>query len=331
MARFRWAIPLLLLGLLAPGRGAARQQAGQSSDPPSVQSVRPQPALPQSALPSVQVAQKNPSIPAKQKRSRGLNFWSPEKEMQLGKELSGQVESTVRLLEDPIVVDYVAAVSNRIARNSETLMPVQVRVIDSSSLDSFSLPGGYLYITTGMLMSTQTEAELAALLSHEIAHVACRHATRQMTRGQLMNFASLPLLFIGGPVAFAVRQGMSLVFPLSYLKFSRNAEHEADQVGLAYMNAAGYDPAAAVALFERAESQQRVKHAGIVRLFSTHPMAGDRLAAISRTINQLPVHDEYVVSTSRHEEILVRLLRSGAAADSGVPVLRRKTDFRAGP
>jgi predicted Zn-dependent protease len=265
----------------------------------------------------------------KLKKRGGLNFYSPERELELGDQLSRDLEASLHLMEDPLVVSYVSEVAERIARQSETRLPVRVRVIDSSVLDAYSLPGGYLYITTGMLLETGSEAELAVILSHEIAHVACRHATRQMTRGQLMNYFSMMLLFVSGPVGMALQQGVSVAFPLSFLKFTRGAELEADTVGLSYMYASGYDPAAAIAFFERVESRQKEKHPGIVRIFSTHPVTKDRLAAISRVLGSLPERDDYVVSTSRHDEVIAYLAQSGATPDSAVPVLRKKIHFPA--
>lgn len=258
-------------------------------------------------------------------RKGGLNFWSPERELEMGKQLDGQMLQQVQLLDDPVITGYLEEIAARIARNSDLEVPVVLRVVESSAPDSFSLPGGFIYITLGMVGETRSEAELAAVISHEVAHIACRHATRQMTRQQMFGLLSIPLMFVGGPVGFAVGEGFTLAYPLTILKFSRNAESEADAVGVGYLSASGYDPNAVVSLFERIASQESQHMVGLRRLFSTHPITKNRVAAVARTIAKLPPNDEYVVSTSRYDEVIVRLARLGYSRDPGIPALIRKT------
>lgn len=269
-------------------------------------------------------AEAAPAEPLHKKRG-GLNFWSLEREEQMGKQLDGQMLQQVQLLDDPVVTEYLQDLAARLARNSEVQGPIVLRVVESSVPDSFSLPGGYLYITVGMVRTTQSEAELAAILSHEIAHVACRHATRQLSRQQIFGLLSIPLMFVGGPVGFAVGEAFSLAYPLTMLKFSRGAESEADAVGVAYMNASGYDPNAAVSLFERVASRESQRMVGLRRLVSTHPITKDRMAAVTRAIAKLPPETDYVVSTSRYDEVVGRLSRLGYNHDPGVPTLIRRT------
>jgi len=243
----------------------------------------------------------------------------------MGKHMDGEMLSQVQLLEDPVVTGYLEDVTARIARNSNVQVPVVLRVVASSQPDSFSLPGGYIYITAGMVRETRSEAELAAVLSHEVAHIACRHATRQMTKRQMMGLLAIPLMFVGGPVGFAIGEGLSLAYPLTMLKFSRSAESEADAEGLRYMAASGYDPAASISLFERLASGENARMPGLRKLFSTHPITRDRLAAAVRVIDKLPPRDEYVVDTSRYDEALTRLSRLGFNHDPALPALVRRT------
>jgi predicted Zn-dependent protease len=245
--------------------------------------------------------------------------------MELGKQLDTQMLSQVQLLDDPVVTGYLEELAARIGRSSDVQVPVILRVVASSQPDSFSLPGGYVYITVGMVQETRTESELAAVLSHEVAHIACRHATRQMTRNQMMGLLSIPLMFVSGPIGVAVGETLSLAYPFTMLKFSRNAESEADAVGLVYLHASGYDPTAAISLFERVASQDHARMPGLRRLFSTHPITRDRLAAASLAIQKLPARQEYVVSTSRYEETVGRLFRLGYTHDPGIPALIRRT------
>ncbi len=257
------------------------------------------------------------------------NMYSPEREMALGEELARQAERSSRLLHDPVVLVYVTEVAERIARHSDLRMPLQVRVVDSDEVNAFALPGGHFFVNTGLLLEAQSEAELAAVIAHEVAHVAARHATKQMTKVQIWNLVSIPLLVVGGPVAYGVRQGLALAIPLTFLKFSRNAEREADFLGQQYHEASGYDPAAFVAFFERMKVMEKSPQASIARAFSTHPMTRERIVAAERTIEQtLPPREEYVVTTSRHEEVrdYLRNLEGQhrLEGEAGGPVLRKR-------
>ncbi len=129
-------------------------------------------------------------------------------------------------------------------------------------------------------MAAHSEAELAAIMAHEIAHVAARHATRQLTRSQLVRFASIPLIFTGGGVGFAITQAARVAAPLTMMRFSRSFEKEADYLGLQYLYKTGYDPEAFVSFFERVEAQAEKKPGKITRAFSTHPQISDRIKTI---------------------------------------------------
>jgi beta-barrel assembly-enhancing protease len=298
------------------GQGTSLAADSKPADPP-----------PPLAVPTGDAVALPPVIPppAPRKTKKVMNFWSPEQETEMGKRLDSEMLSQVQLLEDPVVTDYLEEVTARLARSSDVKVPVVLRVVSSSQPDAFSLPGGYIYITAGMVKETRSEAELAAVLSHEVAHVACRHATRQLTKRQLMSLLAIPLMFVGGPVGFAIGEGFSLAYPLALLKFSRNAESEADAVGLGYMEASGYDPAASISLFERLSSGESSRMPGLRRLLSTHPITKDRLAAAEHVIDQLPTRDEYVLSTSRYEEATARLSHLGFNHDPGIPALVRRT------
>ena len=258
------------------------------------------------------------------------NFYSGERELELGRELARDAERTNYLLLHPVVADYVTEVAERVARNSDLRVPIQVRILDTSEVNAFAFPGGYLFITTGLLLETCSEAELAGIIAHEIGHVAARHATRQMTRAHIWNVASLPLLFLGGQAGYAVQQGAAVLVPLTFLKFSRNAEREADSLGLQYLYASGYDPVALVDFLERLKSREKDKeHGGIARLFSTHPMTKDRVVTAQRIIERdLPAREEYVITTSRHAEVqtylekLLRVRRRWELNTSALPRVR---------
>lgn len=258
------------------------------------------------------------------------NLYSPEVEMAVGEQLAFEAMRTMRLLEDTRVTAYVTQVAERVTRHSDLRMPLRVHLIDSDEVNAFTLPGGYLFMSRGLLLVTQSEAELAGVISHEVAHLAARHATKRDTKVRLWNWMYVPLLMVGGPVALAVRNGMALAAPLTFLKFSRDAEREADFLGLQYHYASGYDPGAFVQFFERVSPKEKGPRSSIANAFSTHPMTKDRILSAERTIEEiLPPREEYVVTTAQYDEVrayLDRLPGEGwRRKEVGGPVLRRRT------
>ena len=258
------------------------------------------------------------------------NLYSEEREFQLGQQMAAEVEASSHLLRDARVQSYVEDLVQNLVRNSDARAPFTVRVIDSDELNAFALPGGFLYVNTGLIMEAETEAELAGILAHEIAHVTARHATKQASKHQLFQLFSLPLIFVGGPVGYGIQQGLSLAVPLTFLKFSRNAEREADFLGLQYSYLGGYDPVAMVDFLERlreGDSRSRLATA-----FSSHPMTKDRIQRAQKEIGQvLPPRPEHVVSTSRFDEIKSYLLRQHQSSwvyrgEENGPRMRRRTE-----
>jgi predicted Zn-dependent protease len=188
-------------------------------------------------------------------------------------------------------------------------MPLKVSLVDSETIAAFGLPNGHLFVTSGLLRETRSEAELAGVIAHEIGHIAARHATKQMTRAELWSYATLPLGFVTGPIAAGLRSGMMLAMPLSLLKFSRNFEREADALGLQYDYASGYDPAAMVDFFERMKVRAKDKELrGIMKAFTSHPMTKDRVVAAEKLMDaSLPSRKAYVVTTSSFVTMQERL------------------------
>jgi predicted Zn-dependent protease len=241
---------------------------------------------------------------------RGINVYSLEREVELGRQMAVEVERQARLLDDPVVVEYVNRLSQNLVRNSDARVPFTVRVIDSSEVNAFALPGGFLFVNTGLLLRAHSEAELAGVLAHEIAHVAARHGTKQATRKEIVNYASMPLVLAGGWLGYAVRQLVGLAVPMGFMQFTRGMEKQADKLGLEYLYRSGYDPLAFVDFFERIGTDEK-HHPGIVaRVFSTHPMTGSRIRAAQKMIQRrLEPRPEYVVDTSEFDNIRARLAR----------------------
>ena len=240
---------------------------------------------------------------------KGLNWYSLEKEIALGKQLAQDIERQAKIVDDPVIAEYVNRVGQNLVRNSDTKVPVTIKVIDSEEINAFALPGGFFFVHTGLLLRAETEAELAGVMAHEIAHIAARHGTRQATRGQVANLATIPLIFLGGWAGYGIRQGASVLIPLGFLTFSRGFESEADLLGLQYLYKAGYDPSAFVDFFEKLQSDEKRKPGTIVKIFSSHPPTDDRITKAQENIQEiLKAKPEYVVTTSEFNDVKGRLM-----------------------
>ncbi len=236
------------------------------------------------------------------------NWYSLDKEIQIGKEYASQVDQSSRMVQDPVVNEYVNRIGQNLVRNSDARVPFTIKVIDSDEVNAFALPGGFFYVNTGLVLAADEEAELAGVMAHEIAHVAARHATRQATRGQLLNLASIPLIFVGGGLGYGIRMAAGLGLPLTFLTFSRGFEAEADCLGIQYLYASGYDPQAFVQFFEKLQAREKKKPGTLAKAFSTHPQTPDRIAKSQEEIAKvLPAKDQYVVTTSEFDEVKSRL------------------------
>src|SRR5579862_3200111 len=145
---------------------------------------------------------------------KGVNFYSIEKEIALGKQLAQEVERQAKMVTDPVISEYVNRIGQNLVRNSDAKVPFTIKVIDAEEINAFALPGGFFFVNTGVLINADSEAEMAGVMAHEIAHVAARHGTRQATRGQLARFATIPLIFVGGWTGYAIYQGASLAIPM---------------------------------------------------------------------------------------------------------------------
>ena len=267
---------------------------------------------------------------------KGVNFYSIEKEIALGKSLAQQVERSSKLVDDPVVSEYVNRVGQNLVRNSDAKVPFTIKVIDSDVVNAFALPGGFFYVNSGLILRADSEAELAGVMAHEIAHVAARHGTRDATKGQIAQLAMIPIMMLGpaGWAGYGIYEGMQFAIPMSFLQFSREHEYEADYLGLQYMYKAGYDPNAFVTFFEKIEAEEKRQPGTVPKIFATHPPTPERVAAIQKEIgNVLPAREEYIVDTSEFDNMKGRLRRiedrnklQGDKNDKDKPTLRTRTE-----
>ena len=301
----------------APQSGQSTPASGQSAP-----TAQPGAASSSAQTPPPPVAEPDPSkvkhdggkddvdaIGNRKVGGRGLGDWySLETEIRMGKQYSMMIESSSKMVNDPVVTEYVNRIGQNLVRNSDAQVPFTIKVIDSDVVNAFALPGGFFYVNSGLILAADEEAELAGVMAHEIAHVCARHAMRQMTRANLANIGTIPLIFVGGGIGYAVRSAAGIGLPLTFVSFQRGFEAEADYLGLQYMYKTGYDPQAFVAFFEKIEALEKKKPGTLDKAFSTHPQTPDRIEASQKEIATiLPARPEYTVTTSEFDEVKARL------------------------
>src|SRR6267154_1299137 len=262
--------------------------------PPAQQPAPTQTQAPQQQTGSQPVQQKDTVTPKNSKEDveaignrsvgKGINLYSLEREISLGKGLAQEVERSSKLIDDPVVTEYVNRVGQNLVRNSDARVPFTIKVIDSDEVNAFALPGGFFYVNSGLILRAQEESELAGVMAHEISHVTALHGTKQATKGELIQLGAMAAMIVVpyGWAGYGIYQGMNLAIPLTFLKFSRDAEREADFLGIQYMYKAGYDPNAYVTFFERIQADEKRRPGTIPKVFSTHPPTPERIEAAQK-------------------------------------------------
>ncbi|MGD0956811.1 MAG: M48 family metallopeptidase [Candidatus Acidiferrales bacterium] len=342
----QWTGVLLAVSLVAfPAMTAAQdqqtppaQQDSSQQQPTAQQPAQPQP-VPQQQDPNVKAgSEADVNAIGNRNVGKGLDFYSLEKEIALGKQLAQEVDKSAKFIDDPVVNEYVNRVAQNLVRNSDARVPFTIKVIDSDVVNAFALPGGFFYVNSGLILHADEESELAGVMAHEIAHVCARHGTKQATKGEIINLASIPaMIFIPYSWAgYAIYQGMNFAIPVTFLKFSRDNEREADYLGLQYMYKAGYDPNSFVSFFEKVEADEKKEPGTIPKVFATHPPTPDRIESIQKEIATiLPARDQYIVTTSEFDQVKHRLQMIEANMkvndkNPNKPSLRKRTDQNKG-
>jgi len=337
---------LLAPGLVPIGYGQNTPQTNQQSPPPSDAPVSSStPATPASAAPASTSPATDATMPGVKPGSiddvnavgtrdiggRGVgNWYSTESEIGMGQSYALQLQKSVKFVNDPVVVEYVNRIAQNLVKNSDAKVPFTIKVIDSDEVNAMALPGGFMFVNSGLILTADDEAEMAGVIAHEISHVAAHHAVREQTRMNYAQIGSIPLIFLGGMAGYGIYEAAQIGIPVAFLQFSRAFESQADFLGVQYMYRAGYDPQSFISIFEKLENLEKTKPHLISKAFSTHPQTPDRIEATQKEIaTLLPPRAEYVVTTSEFDDVKARLARienkrklnDGGKADQ--PILRR--------
>jgi predicted Zn-dependent protease len=316
--KLRWlAIAVALAAFGAVPRTQAQVQ-DQDKDQPKSGDVQNAPQQTPAALPTADDSQVKhdggkTDVDAVGNRNVGCgrgvgNWYTVEGQVARGRVYAQQIESQVKLVNDPVVTEYVNRIGQNLVRNSDAQVPFTIKVIDSDVVNAMALPGGFFYVNSGLILAADEEAEMAGVMAHEIAHVAACHYGREMTRANLLQMASIPFIFMGGAIGYAGYEAAGLGIPLTFFKFSRGFEAEADYLGVEYMYRSGYDPSAFVSFFEKIQAMEKKKPGTLSKAFDTHPQTPDRIEKTQEEIRKiLPAKPEYIVTTSEFDEVKARL------------------------
>lgn len=318
-----------------------KKKAKSQNKKPAKAEAATAPAAAQTAGSKVLAPNEDPAQIGKRKINSGsdkLFGWlggSQEKEMAIGRQLALRVEQEAKLVEDPIITEYINRVGQNVVLHSDAKVPFTIKVIDSDEVNAFALPGGFFFVNKGLILAADNESELAGVMAHEIAHVAARHAMENQGKGTLINYGAMAGIIFGGPVVATILQNAGGIFAgLASLKFTRGAEVEADKLGVQYLFASGYDPTAMSTMFEKLASRNKKKPSSLGKLIATHPQSIERRDASLGLVARFPEKDEYIISTSEFQRVKAYLLKltnakAGVTSDlddseSGRPTLKRR-------
>lgn len=215
-----------------------------------------------------------------------FNLISLEEEWQLGQQLSQEISRQVRINNDPALNAYIRNMGQRIvAQTNMANLPWNFYVVDDPSINAFAVPGGHVYVHTGLIANADNASELAGVLGHEISHVLARHSTEQISRQYGLQI--LAGLVLGQNPGQLAQIAASIAAGGALARFSREAEREADEIGIQAMHRAGYNPAGMASMFEELLEQRQGSPGRVEQFFSTHPLTEERIRDSRNRAQQL--------------------------------------------
>jgi predicted Zn-dependent protease len=229
-----------------------------------------------------------------------------EKETALGQQMATEFEQTVKLLEDPVITEYIDRLGQNLVKHSDAKIPFHIKVVDANAADVLALPGGFLYVNKGLILEADSESELAGGMAHGIAHVCARHATRLQSKQQYLQLSN-STVSSGEPLSIHYSYS-SRGIGLELVAISREFEMEADQLGIQYLWNTGYDPNAFVSFLEKEQVREKSSPGRSAGWFRTYPSTAERISQCLEEERALPKKDLYITSSPEFNRIKARLL-----------------------
>ena len=225
----------------------------------------------------------------------GMNFFSLDQDIQLGREAAAEYEKQLPVIRNSDMDRMVERISTRLKKSpaaQANVFPYSFRVVNDKNINAFALPGGPMFLNTGLFLNADNEAQIAGVMAHEMSHVILRHGTNQMSKAQLMQGLGMGAsIFLGatqgGMLGQLGQAGIGIGLQTMLLKYSRGAERDADLLGAQIMNDAGYNPIEMARFFEKLEAQSG-KDSKLGEFFASHPNPGNRVKAVEKEITTLP-------------------------------------------
>jgi predicted Zn-dependent protease len=235
-----------------------------------------------------------------------FNLVSVQDEWQLGDQLAGDLSRQLRLVDDPAAESYLEGVGRRIVSQTEMgNLPWHFHIVADPEVNAFSIPGGHVYVNTGLIDKAPNAAAFAATLAHECSHVVARHATEQMSKAY--GIEAIAGVALGRNPALYQQILASILAQGAMARFSRSDESEADRLGAAYMYKAGFDPHGMVQMFQTLLAERQRRPGSVERFFASHPLTEDRIREVSKEIAAFPPRQDLVASDPRFQDLQERL------------------------
>jgi len=237
---------------------------------------------------------------------RGFNLISVDEEKALGEKFAVEVEKQYRVVADPELQGYADRLGRRLLTGARAVeFAYTFKVVKDDSVNAFAIPGGHVYINTGLIKAAQSETELAGVMAHEINHAVARHGTRQLT--QQYGYGLIVQLVLGQDQNQLAQLAASLFGKAGFMAYSRGMESQADYLGVETMYKAGYDPQGMIAFFEKLEAMHQQSPSQLAQFFSSHPLTTERIQRVREAIGTLPPKNWLAAETVEFKRIKAKL------------------------
>ena len=250
-----------------------------------------------------------------------------EREKQIGEQFLLEIQQEIPLIEDPFLTSYINRLGQKlVAQLGSQPFKYKFFIVKDPTMNAFAVPGGYIFLHSGMIMMAEREGELAGVIAHEISHVYCRHMAKMMEKSRAVTIASLlgamASVFLGGALAQPLIMGVMGGSEAAMLAYSRDNEAEADQAGFKWMLKAGYNPRDMVSMFNKMNKQRWFEGGKVPLYLRTHPFTDDRIVELS---HQLAIHQSEIPPVRDNPDFQYFTIKLEAICGNPNQLLRRMT------